>query len=112
MGGSPLHSQRQLASGDQFVELCVGTSFHGVGRDDLAVSHDSETISDGAYLFHAMRNVDDCLADISKPPDHLEQAVALLRRQARRMLIERDDAAATRQRPADLDKLAIGHAEL
>jgi hypothetical protein len=57
-----------------------------------------------------MRDVDDGLAGIS--PDHLEQAVALLRRQARRRLIGRDDAAATRQRPADLDKLAIGHAEL
>jgi hypothetical protein len=56
-----------------------------------------------------MRDVDDGLAGIS--PDHLEQAVALLRHQARRRL-ERDDAAATRQRPADLDKLAIGHAEL
>jgi hypothetical protein len=107
MGGSPLHSQRQLASGYQFVELCVGASFHGVGRDDLAVSHDSETISDGAYLFHAMRNIDDGLAGISKP-----QAVTLLRRQARRGLVECDDTASSRQGPADLDELTISHAEL
>src|SRR3984957_18600843 len=112
MSGSPLHSQRQFASGDQFVELCVGTSVHDVGRDDLAVSHDGETISDGSDLFHTMRNIDDRLARISPSPDHLEQAVALLRRQARRRLVECDDAASSRQRAANLDELTIGHAEL
>ena len=43
--------------------------------------------------------------------DDLEQSIPFGRGEARRRLVEGDDAAAAGERPADLDQLAVRHAE-
>jgi hypothetical protein len=83
---------------------------HGVAHERLheaAVAQDGDAIAQAEHVGQPVRHVDDRHAGARQVAEDVEQMVSFRRRQRRRRLVEREQAAVERERAGDLEQLAM-----
>ena len=68
---------RQLASDHEADYLVHGKLARGLRRDPSAVAHYCDLVADTQYLFHFVRDIDNCASAVAEHIDYAEQMLRL-----------------------------------